>query len=74
MPEQFYKAKSYRTSAKHTAPTDSADDTDAASAGAAITTQAPPTGARLRGLAFAMLGRREHSGQELAQKLSLIHI
>ncbi len=34
-----------------------------------ITTKAPPTGARLRGLAFAMLGRREHSGQELAQKL-----
>ena len=29
----------------------------------------PPTGARLRGLAFAMLGRREHSEQELKQKL-----
>ncbi|GAC1368993.1 MAG: regulatory protein RecX [Aquirhabdus sp.] len=29
----------------------------------------PPTGARLRGLAFAILGRREHSEQELKQKL-----
>ncbi len=29
----------------------------------------PPTGARLRGLAFAMLGRREHSEQEFKQKL-----
>jgi regulatory protein len=28
-----------------------------------------PTGTRLRGLAFAMLGRREHSEQELKQKL-----
>lgn len=28
-----------------------------------------PTGARLRGLAFAMLGRREHSEKELKQKL-----
>lgn len=28
-----------------------------------------PTGARLRGIAFAMLGRREHSAQELKQKL-----
>ncbi len=28
-----------------------------------------PTGARLRGLAFAMLGRREHSEQELRDKL-----
>ncbi len=28
-----------------------------------------PTGARLRGLAFAMLGRREHSEQELREKL-----
>jgi regulatory protein len=29
----------------------------------------PPTGARLRGLAFAMLGRREHSQNEFKQKL-----
>ena len=28
-----------------------------------------PSGARLRGLAFAMLGRREHSEQEFKQKL-----
>jgi regulatory protein len=28
-----------------------------------------PTGARLRGIAFAMLGRREHSEQELREKL-----
>jgi regulatory protein len=33
------------------------------------TPQPPPTGARLRGLAFAMLGRREHSEQEFKQKL-----
>ncbi|HEY4713138.1 MAG TPA: regulatory protein RecX [Aquirhabdus sp.] len=33
------------------------------------TPKPPPTGARLRGLAFAMLGRREHSAQELKQKL-----
>ncbi|AXI02195.1 regulatory protein RecX [Aquirhabdus parva] len=29
----------------------------------------PPTGARLRGLAFAMLGRREYSEQEFRNKL-----
>jgi regulatory protein len=29
----------------------------------------PPSGARLRGLAFAMLGRREYSQQEFKQKL-----
>ncbi|MDE2421343.1 MAG: regulatory protein RecX [Gammaproteobacteria bacterium] len=28
-----------------------------------------PTGAKLRGIAFAMLGRREHSEQEFKQKL-----
>jgi len=33
------------------------------------TPKPPPTGARLRGLAFAILGRREHSEQELKQKL-----
>ena len=33
------------------------------------TPKPPPTGARLRGLAFAMLGRREYSEQELKQKL-----
>lgn len=33
------------------------------------TPKPPLTGARLRGLAFAMLGRREHSEQELRQKL-----
>lgn len=33
------------------------------------TSKPPPSGARLRGLAFAMLGRREHSEQEFKQKL-----
>ncbi len=31
--------------------------------------KSPPTGAKLRGIAFAMLGRREHSEQEFRQKL-----
>lgn len=34
-----------------------------------ITPKSPPTGAKLRGIAFAMLGRREHSEQEFKQKL-----
>lgn len=45
------------------------DDSSGTLNGQDLTPKPPPTGARLRGLAFAMLGRREHSEQELKQKL-----
>ncbi len=48
---------------------DETPDTDEASTAKAPAAKIPPTGARLRGIAFAMLGRREHSAQELKQKL-----
>jgi regulatory protein len=73
----FNPSKPYRTKAQPAPAWDDDDLPEELQGGAdhahdsvpAITTKAPPTGARLRGLAFAMLGRREHSGQELAQKL-----
>jgi len=66
MPDQFYKTKS---APQMHEDLDLPESAERAEQQPAITTKAPPSGARLRGLAFAMLGRREHSGQELAQKL-----
>lgn len=64
---QWKQRKPYSPKPKQNNPTtdDSPDTLDEQSS----TPKPPPTGARLRGLAFAMLGRREHSEQELKQKL-----
>ncbi len=66
MPAPFSKDTSYPP---HNTPVDADDAHAEATSAPSITTNAPPSGARLRGLAFAMLGRREYSGQELAKKL-----
>lgn len=64
---QWKPRKSY--SAKHQQNDPMTDDLPKTLNEKSSTPKPPPTGARLRGLAFAMLGRREHSEQEFKQKL-----
>jgi regulatory protein len=60
-----YSNSPYKNPQKSKDSPEAFDDTQTAT----IAPKLPPTGAKLRGIAFAMLGRREHSEQEFKQKL-----